>query len=88
MFLEERVYRLCERDEMLEHRLQLQREPSQSLVIEVHGYEPICIAAYPVKIGDIGVAVSTFEEFYKPHKITGAIYKNPPQGVVLLDEEK
>lgn len=28
------------------------------------------------------------EELYEPHKITGAIYKNPPQGMVLLDEKK
>lgn len=32
--------------------------------------------------------VSYLEEMYVPHPIVGAIDKNPPQGVVLLDEKK
>lgn len=32
--------------------------------------------------------VSYLEELYVPHPIVGAIDKNPPQGVVLLDEKK
>ena len=32
--------------------------------------------------------ISYLEEMYVPHPIVGAIDKNPPQGVVLLDEKK
>ena len=32
--------------------------------------------------------VAYLEELYVPHPIVGAIDKNPPQGVVLLDEKK
>ena len=32
--------------------------------------------------------VTYLEEMYVPHPIIGAIDKNPPQGVVLLDEKK
>lgn len=32
--------------------------------------------------------VTYLEEMYVPHPIVGAIDKNPPQGVVLLDEKK
>ena len=32
--------------------------------------------------------ISALEEMYVPHPIVGAIDKNPPQGVILLDEKK
>lgn len=32
--------------------------------------------------------IAYLEEPYVPHPIVGAIDKNPPQGVVLLDEKK
>lgn len=32
--------------------------------------------------------ISYLEEMYVPHPIVGTIDKNPPQGVVLLDEKK
>ena len=32
--------------------------------------------------------VACLEEPYLPHRIVGAIDRNPPQGVVLLDEKK
>ena len=32
--------------------------------------------------------IAYLEEPYVPHKIIGAIDKNPPQNVVLLDEKK
>lgn len=32
--------------------------------------------------------ITYLEEPYVPHPIVGAIDKNPPQGVVLLDEKK
>lgn len=32
--------------------------------------------------------IAYLEEIYVPHKIVGAIDKNPPQGVLLLDEKK
>lgn len=32
--------------------------------------------------------IACLEEMYVPHKIVGAIDKNPPQGVLLLDEKK
>ena len=32
--------------------------------------------------------VAYLEEPYVPHPVVGAIDKNPPQGVVLLDEKK
>lgn len=44
------------------------------------------VGAFDVKLtsDDIGF----IEETYVPHPIVGAIDKNPPQGVVLLDEKK
>lgn len=42
--------------------------------------------AFSVSLSDDDI--SYLEELYEPHKITGAIYKNPPQGTVLLDEKK
>ena len=32
--------------------------------------------------------VAYLEEMYLPHRIVGAIDRNPPQGVMLLDEKK
>lgn len=32
--------------------------------------------------------VAYLEEMYRPHRIVGAIDRNPPQGVMLLDEKK
>ena len=32
--------------------------------------------------------IAFLEEPYLPHRIVGAIDRNPPQGVVLLDEKK
>ena len=32
--------------------------------------------------------IAYLEEPYVPHKIVGAIDKNPEQGVILLDEKK
>lgn len=32
--------------------------------------------------------IDYLEELYVPHKIVGAIDQNPPQGTVLLDEDK
>lgn len=42
--------------------------------------------AFDVKLTDEDIAY--LEEFYVPHKIVGAIDKNPEQGVMLLDEKK
>ena len=43
-------------------------------------------AALDVKLTDEDVAY--LEEPYLPHRIVGAIDRNPPQGVLLLDEKK
>ena len=50
------------------------------------GYLDDAAGALDIKLSaeDIGY----LEEFYVPHPIVGAIDKNPPQGVVLLDEKK
>lgn len=42
--------------------------------------------AFDIKLTDSDIAY--LEEMYVPHKIVGAIDKNPPQGVLLLDEKK
>lgn len=42
--------------------------------------------AFAVKLTAEDIAY--LEEPYAPHKIVGAIDKNPEQGVVLLDEKK
>lgn len=44
------------------------------------------VGAFDVKLTPEDVAF--LEEPYVPHRIVGAIDKNPPQGVVLLDEKK
>lgn len=58
---------------------------------------PIIGATKPQYIDDAAEAmnihltpeeVTYLEEMYVPHPIVGAIDKNPPQGVVLLDEKK
>ena len=42
--------------------------------------------AFDVKLTNEDIAY--LEEFYVPHYTVGAIDKNPPQNVVLLDEKK
>lgn len=42
--------------------------------------------AFDIKLTDSDIAY--LEEMYVPHKIVGAIDKNPPQGILLLDEKK
>ena len=42
--------------------------------------------AFAVKL--TGEDIAYLEELYVPHRIVGAIDKNPEQGVVLLDEKK
>ena len=58
---------------------------------------PIIGATKPQYMDDAAEALNThltpeevtyLEEMYVPHPIVGAIDKNPPQGVVLLDEKK
>ena len=44
------------------------------------------IGAFDIKLTSDDIAY--LEEPYVPHKIVGAIDKNPPQGVMLLDEKK
>ena len=43
-------------------------------------------AALTVKLTNEDIA--HLEEPYVPHRIVGAIDRNPPQGVMLLDEKK
>lgn len=50
------------------------------------GYLDDAAGAFSVQLTDEDVAY--LEELYVPHKIVGAIDKNPPQGVMLLDEKK
>ena len=42
--------------------------------------------ALSVQLTDADIAL--LEECYVPHRIVGAIDKNPAEGVVLLDEKK
>lgn len=44
------------------------------------------VGAFEVKLTDEDIAY--LEELYVPHKIVGAIDKNPEQGVILIDEKK
>lgn len=44
------------------------------------------VGAFDVKLTDEDIAY--LEELYVPHKIVGAIDKNPEQGVILIDEKK
>ena len=44
------------------------------------------VGAFDVKLTEQDIAY--LEELYVPHKIVGAINKNPQQGVMLLDEKK
>ena len=43
-------------------------------------------SALSVQLTDADIAL--LEECYVPHRIVGAIDKNPAEGVVLLDEKK
>lgn len=45
-------------------------------------------AAQALDVKLTGEDIAYLEEMYVPHKIVGAINKNPAQGVVLLDEKK
>lgn len=44
------------------------------------------IKAFEVQLSDEDL--NYLEELYVPHKIVGAIDKNPDQGVILIDEKK
>ncbi len=50
------------------------------------GYLDDAAAALAVKL--TGEDIAYLEELYLPHRIVGAIDRNPPQGVMLLDEKK
>ena len=50
------------------------------------GYLDDAVGAFNVKLTEEDIAY--LEELYVPHRIVGAIDKNPAQGVILLDEKK
>lgn len=87
----QRVHELAEKHQCKMSQIALAWHWSKGVTALIIG------ATKPQYMDDVAEALNThltseevtyLEEMYVPHPIVGAIDKNPPQGVVLLDEKK